>query len=236
MSSKQETVSGLCGFEPHYLFQIFLEKWLEYVIFVYMKYSKEELDNLINVEKLSYLKIGKLYNVSDTYIKRIALILGVRLPMRNKKNSEAAQKRKSITNCLFCKKEMPSYVTGMGHKQLYCGDECRREQTLINNKIKTKARYEEYLKNDLNYDEQSVKKFKKFMLEDQENRCAICSIENMWGDKVLVFVQDHIDGNANNNARSNLRLVCPNCDSQLDTFKSKNKNSARKERYILNKK
>ena len=27
--------------------------------------------------------------------------------------------------------------------------------------------------------------------------------------------------------RDNLRLVCPNCDSQLDTYKSKNKNSDR---------
>jgi hypothetical protein len=32
--------------------------------------------------------------------------------------------------------------------------------------------------------------------------------------------------------RNNLRLVCHNCDSQLDTYKSKNKNSARKKRYI----
>ena len=42
-----------------------------------------------------------------------------------------------------------------------------------------------------------------------------------------MFVLDHIDGNADNNNRENLRLICPNCDSQLDTYKSKNKNSAR---------
>lgn len=45
---------------------------------------------------------------------------------------------------------------------------------------------------------------------------------------------DHINGDAANNKRENLRLICPNCDSQLDTFKSKNKNSARKERYLKN--
>ena len=38
---------------------------------------------------------------------------------------------------------------------------------------------------------------------------------------------DHIDGNAANNRRDNYRAICPNCDSQLDTFKSKNKNSSR---------
>lgn len=32
---------------------------------------------------------------------------------------------------------------------------------------------------------------------------------------------------AANNKRDNLRCICPNCDSQLDTYKSKNKNGAR---------
>ena len=40
----------------------------------------------------------------------------------------------------------------------------------------------------------------------------------------------HINGDAAYSARENLRLICPNCDSQLDTFKSKNKNSARTKR------
>lgn len=40
--------------------------------------------------------------------------------------------------------------------------------------------------------------------------------------KPLVFIVDHIDGKASNNRRDNLRCICPNCDSQLDTYKSKN--------------
>ena len=69
-----------------------------------------------------------------------------------------------------------------------------------------------------------------YILKDQENKCAICGILNIWNDKELKFVLDHIDGNAANSCRENLRLVCPNCDSQLDTFKSKNKHSARNAR------
>lgn len=34
-------------------------------------------------------------------------------------------------------------------------------------------------------------------------------------------------GHTNNNDRTNFRLICPNCDAQLNTYKSKNKNSDR---------
>jgi hypothetical protein len=43
----------------------------------------------------------------------------------------------------------------------------------------------------------------------------------------LAFVLDHLDGDATNNARDNVRLVCPNCDSQLPTFKSRNRGNGR---------
>lgn len=72
---------------------------------------------------------------------------------------------------------------------------------------------------------------RRYIFEDQNKQCAICGMPNEWNGKELRFVLDHIDGNASNNDRSNLRLICPNCDSQLPTFKSKNKNSARKFRH-----
>ena len=69
--------------------------------------------------------------------------------------------------------------------------------------------------------------FKSDILNEQNGICAICWCKQEHNNKPLVFILDHIDGNADNNNRENLRLICPNCDSQLDTFKSKNKNSAR---------
>lgn len=68
---------------------------------------------------------------------------------------------------------------------------------------------------------------RNYIYESQNYKCAICHNPNIWNGKEIKFVLDHIDGNAANNIRDNLRLICPNCDSQLDTFKSKNKNSAR---------
>jgi len=72
------------------------------------------------------------------------------------------------------------------------------------------------------------------VLEEQNNKCAICGMEPIWLGKPLPFILDHIDGNSENNNRENLRMICSNCDSQLDTYKSKNTGSGRhyrRERY-----
>ena len=75
-----------------------------------------------------------------------------------------------------------------------------------------------------------------YILEDQQHKCAICGIEDEWNNQELHFILDHIDGNAADSSRENVRLICPNCDSQLDTYKSRNKTSARNARREWQKK
>ena len=72
-----------------------------------------------------------------------------------------------------------------------------------------------------------------YILKQQNFCCAICNISNQWNGKELKFILDHINGDASNNYPYNLRLICPNCDSQLDTYKSKNKFSARTHRQKI---
>jgi len=66
-----------------------------------------------------------------------------------------------------------------------------------------------------------------YLTEAQSGCCSVCGAASTWQDLPLVLIMDHIDGNPTNNRRENLRLVCPNCDSQLPTYKSRNRGNGR---------
>ena len=57
-----------------------------------------------------------------------------------------------------------------------------------------------------------------------ERRCCGCKLDT-WLDQPIPLELDHIDGNHQNNALDNLRLLCPNCHSLTPTFRGKNKRS-----------
>lgn len=63
---------------------------------------------------------------------------------------------------------------------------------------------------------------RKYLEHKYGHKCSICGITEWMGKPVPIIV-DHIDGNALNRKLENFRLVCPNCDAQLPTYKSKNK-------------
>jgi hypothetical protein len=59
------------------------------------------------------------------------------------------------------------------------------------------------------------------------NRCYECGQEPFWHGKLLVLVLDHINGKSSDYRIENLRLLCPNCNSQQDTFAGRNKRRLR---------
>ena len=109
---------------------------------------------------------------------------------------------------------------------IYCSQECSIEFVRMGRiicwletgslKIGQTSRVPEYIRH--------------YLYKEQDNCCAICHIDRIWNGKDIVFISDHIDGNSSNNNRSNLRMICPNCDSQLPTFKARNKGYGRKYR------
>ena len=137
--------------------------------------------------------------------------------LKKEKNiREDKQKEKKYSHCLYCGKIIKN-------NKKYCSSEC-------SSKHKHKLSYEDFLKNNEKYcrGNYTPKAFKKEFMAEQDYKCAICNSIPVWNNKELIFILDHIDGDASNNKRSNLRMICPNCDSQLETFKSKNKNSRRR--------
>ena len=67
---------------------------------------------------------------------------------------------------------------------------------------------------------------KNYLIATGGNKCTVCGVKE-WMGQPVPLVCDHIDGSSNNNSIENFRLVCCNCDAQLPTYKSKNKNSGR---------
>lgn len=54
------------------------------------------------------------------------------------------------------------------------------------------------------------------------DKCSICGLEPIWNNKKLILQIDHINGVNNDHRLENLRLLCPNCHSQTDTFAGHN--------------
>lgn len=54
------------------------------------------------------------------------------------------------------------------------------------------------------------------------NICSECGLKPEWCGKKLVMILDHINGISNDNSITNLRLLCPNCNSQSSTFAGRN--------------
>ena len=121
------------------------------------------------------------------------------------------------SNCKECSKEFEYHSSASNGR--FCSCKCssayRSKATLEKNKQKLLAG---------TLKDNNRRAIKQVMIEcfNVKKECNICGITE-WFGKPLPMILDHIDGNATHNKLSNLRLLCSNCDSQLATYKRKNK-------------
>lgn len=62
---------------------------------------------------------------------------------------------------------------------------------------------------------------KRFLIRERGHQCEECKITE-WQGRPAPITLDHVDGNTDNNVKSNLKLLCPNCHAQTPTFCGKN--------------
>lgn len=129
--------------------------------------------------------------------------------------------KKPRAKCLNCDKETPF----PGYK--YCCNDCQLQ-----------FQFKTYIKKWQRGDESGLqghgvvsRYVKRYLRAKYNDRCCLCgwsSVNAITGKVPLVA--DHIDGNWQNNLESNLRLICPNCDSLSATYAGLNRGKGRSQR------
>ena len=125
-----------------------------------------------------------------------------------KRNKDSELKKGPEKECAVC---------GKLHKNnRWCSRKC------MNTTLLSHMPYRELFTENSNYSRGGIK---KVILRDKLKKyeCKICGIGPMWNDKPMPLILDHINGKNRDHRLENLRFVCSNCDTQLPTYKSKNR-------------
>ena len=186
--------------------------------------KKEELIDLIQVQKLPYTQIGKMYNCSCNNIKKVAKRLGIELESRRKVNESEASKKQTKTvkgSCLNCGCNLYRV------NSKFCSNKCQFEYDYKTYIQRWKDGEEDGMSGKLGVSEH----IRRYLFNKYNCSCQICGWDktNPFSGNVPLQVH-HIDGNYKNNTEENLQLLCPNCHSLTETFGRLNKNG-RKDRY-----
>lgn len=129
-----------------------------------------------------------------------------------------------MKECLHCGSEIPN-------RNVYCNNQCQK-------KYENEKRISEWNngKNFLRGDGLTIPSWiRKQLIEESDFKCSMCgwSEINQFTNTIPLEI-DHIDGDAQNNKKHNLRVLCPNCHSLQKTFKNtgSRKSSRNRKKYL----
>lgn len=133
----------------------------------------------------------------------------------NLKTVRAESEKKENIYCLCCQKSLKE------KQLLFCSMDCSAKHRHIKS-------MDNWLKG-INEKPVQNKTIRKFLSALDGDKCAVCGIED-WNGKPIILEVEHRDGNSEDSSRENVCLICPNCHSQTDTYKGKNKGNGRYKR------
>ena len=73
---------------------------------------------------------------------------------------------------------------------------------------------------------------KAYLVRERGACCEVCEGPAVWEGKPLSLHVDHVDGDPDHNLPENLRLLCPNGHSQMETYTARNRKNAKRNRYL----
>lgn len=133
------------------------------------------------------------------------------LHQKNQYCSRECYLKSPVINWSYCALCSQKFISKTA-EQRYCSRSCsNRGRVGISYKIGQPNN--KYLNRQRNYAK---------LVEIYGEHCKFCNIGPEWQDEPLVLQVDHIDGDSKNNSIDNLRILCPNCHSQTETFGAKN--------------
>lgn len=139
----------------------------------------------------------------------------------SEKSSQCPVVRRKNSESLIIAHKNGKFDDADFHKPNWSKNLTRFTDSRLNGKYTNNV--EDYLSNKYPIKTTSLKNI-LFDLNILEKKCSICGITD-WNNKPITFELHHKDGNSKNNNLDNLEILCPNCHSQTDNFRSKNHSS-----------
>ena len=133
----------------------------------------------------------------------------------NNRVSPKRERTRRNINCLHCSSELLS----KNNSTKFCNNECHRTYA-------QKLEIDAWLSGGSGSTSTGELKrlFRRYLLDEAENKCTECgwSIANPVTGTVTLTI-DHINGDATDNKRKNLKVLCYNCHTLTPTFNALNR-------------